>query len=115
MLTITNGMVIVICDAKCRGAVTHNAIKGQSLLQSGCAGFAGQHGISSMAPATIDPTAIELFVDASTPTAAVKATAGRTIGASTRPATAKTVNKRTMASRICTPTQYHAQSAIESH
>jgi hypothetical protein len=67
--------------------VTHSAIKGQSLLQSGSDGWPGQQGIWSIASAVaVSPAAARSMA-----TGVSIAIAGRAIGASRTPATAKAV------------------------
>jgi hypothetical protein len=94
MLTIVRGIVKPACDAKCRGAVTHNAIKGQSLLQSGSEGFSGQHGMSFGAAAATRSAAVGSPVDASMSIDIGTAITVRAIGASAKPAITKAAKTR---------------------
>jgi len=90
--------------------VTHSAIKGQSLLQSGSDALPGQQGIWSIASAVAESLA-------PAPSMAIGvsvAIAGRAIGASRSPATATHAKNRLMVARILTPSYYHGWRVAHS-
>src|SRR6516165_9045184 len=94
------------------GAVTHNAIKGQSLLQSGSAGLLGQQGISSAASAT---STAEPFMAACISFDTGTAIAGRTTGASARPTIARTAKMRPKADRSLILQRYHYLASLSTY
>lgn len=108
MLAMVSGAGKLICDAKWRGAVTHSAIKGQSLLQSGTDALPGQQGIWSIASA--ESFAAAAFI----PVGVSIAIVGRAIGASNRPATATHAKNRLMVARILTSPPYHGWRVVQS-
>jgi hypothetical protein len=110
MLATTSGMGKPACETKWRGAVTHSAIKGQSLLQSGRDALPGQQGMRSIASAVAESLA-------PAPSMAIGvsvAIAGRAIGASRSPATAIHAKNRLMVARILTPPSYHGCRVLHS-
>jgi hypothetical protein len=110
MLAMAIGTINAVGDAQWSGAATHSAIKGQSLLQSGSDGLPGQQGIWSIASAEAESpgAAASIAIGVSI------AIAGRTIGASNRPATATDAKNRPMAARILTPCSYHIRRFVHS-
>jgi len=102
MLAMASGTGKSACEAKWRGAVTHSAIKGQSLLQSGSDALPGQQGILSIASAVAESLAAADSIAIGMSIAIV----GRAIGASNRPATATHAKTRPMAVRILISRSY---------
>ncbi len=90
--------------------MTHSAINGQSLLQSGSDALPGQQGMWSIASAVTESpgAAASIAVGVSI------AIAGRAIGANNRPATATHAKNRPMVARILTPSSYHIRRFVHS-
>ncbi len=110
MLAMASGIGKLVCEAKWRGAVTHSAIKGQSLLHSGSDALPGQQGMWSIASAVAEsPGAV-----ASIATVVSIAIAGRATGASKRPAMAIHAKKRPILVRVFTPSAYHIWQFVHS-
>ena len=91
--------------------MTHSAIKGQSLLQSGRDALPGQQGMRSIASAVAESLA---GGTASIAIGVSVAIAGRAIGASRSPATATHAKNRLMVARILTPSYYHGWRVAHS-
>ena len=92
------GTIKATCGAPRSAAPTHSPMNGQSLPQSGSAGLAGQHGISSMAMAAVSPFPERISRDTLTSVAA--AIAGRATGVNKSPSTATNAQIRPMANRM---------------
>ncbi len=98
MLANVIGTLKATCGAVMSAAAVHNAMKGQSLPQSGTEGLLGQHGISSSMVDAIGSAAICLPTDAFRP--AGIAITGRAIGTKTKPAMARNSKAQPMTRRI---------------